>query len=184
MPSQACAEPPPRRGETVLIVEDEDALREVTRRILTRKGYTVITAANGAEAITAAASYEGTIHLLLTDVVMPQMLGKEVAEKIRQIRPDIGCCTCPATPSRSWPRKAGSTRTSSCSTNPSPNANCSPRSTSRSPATWPSTMLESTARNRHQPHNSECAEGRRGTVGRRRWWATLTFTTTAVRLAG
>jgi PAS domain S-box-containing protein len=76
-------------GLTALIVEDEDALREVTRRLLARKGYTVITAANGAEAITAASSYHGTIDLLLTDVIMPQMLGKEAAEKIKQTRPDI-----------------------------------------------------------------------------------------------
>jgi PAS domain S-box-containing protein len=76
-------------GLTALIVEDEDALREVTRRLLTRQGYTVITAANGAEAITAANSYQGTIDLLLTDVIMPHMLGKEAAEKIQQTRPDI-----------------------------------------------------------------------------------------------
>jgi two-component system cell cycle sensor histidine kinase/response regulator CckA len=76
-------------GLTALIVEDEDALREVTRRLLTRHGYTVITAANGADAITVAAGYEGTIDLLLTDVIMPQMLGKEAAEKIQQDRPDI-----------------------------------------------------------------------------------------------
>jgi hypothetical protein len=85
---------PPRssgtsHGLTALIVEDEDALREVSRRLLTRHGYTVITAANGAEAITVAAGYEGTIDLLLTDVIMPQMLGKEAAEKIQQDRPDI-----------------------------------------------------------------------------------------------
>jgi signal transduction histidine kinase/ActR/RegA family two-component response regulator len=76
-------------SHTALIVEDEDALREVTRRLLTRKGYTVITAANGAEAITAANSYQGVIDLLITDVIMPQMLGREVAERIRRIRPDI-----------------------------------------------------------------------------------------------
>jgi signal transduction histidine kinase/CheY-like chemotaxis protein len=76
-------------GETVLIVEDQEALREVTERIFTRSGYHVITAANGAEAVTLAAQYDGDIHLLLTDVVMPHMLGKEVAEKIRQARPDI-----------------------------------------------------------------------------------------------
>jgi hypothetical protein len=76
-------------GLTALIVEDEDALREVTRRLLTRKGYTVITAANGAEAITAANSYQGTIDLLLTDVIMPQMLGREAAEQIQQTRPEI-----------------------------------------------------------------------------------------------
>ena len=76
-------------GLTALIVEDEDALREVTRRLLTRQGYTVLTAANGAEAITAANSYQGTIDLLLTDVIMPQMLGREAAEKIQRTRPDI-----------------------------------------------------------------------------------------------
>jgi two-component system cell cycle sensor histidine kinase/response regulator CckA len=76
-------------GETVLIVEDQEALREVTARIFTRSGYHVITAANGAEAVTFAAQHDGDIHLLLTDVVMPNMLGKEVAEKIRQARPDI-----------------------------------------------------------------------------------------------
>jgi CheY-like chemotaxis protein len=71
----------------VLVVEDEDALREVTRRLLVRQGYTVITAANGAEAITAASSYQGTIDLLVTDVIMPQMLGREAAEKIHHTRP-------------------------------------------------------------------------------------------------
>jgi CheY-like chemotaxis protein len=76
-------------GETVLIVEDQEALREVTERIFTRSGYQVLTAASGAEAVTLAAQHDGDIHLLLTDVVMPNMLGKEVAEKIRQARPDI-----------------------------------------------------------------------------------------------
>jgi two-component system, cell cycle sensor histidine kinase and response regulator CckA len=50
---------------------------------------TVITAANGIEVIAAAASFPGTIDLLLTDVIMPQMLGREAAEKIQQTRPDI-----------------------------------------------------------------------------------------------
>jgi signal transduction histidine kinase len=77
------------RGETVLIVEDEEAMREVTRRILTRNGYTVITAEGGAEALALAAEHAGDIHLLVTDVVMPQMLGKEVAERVLSIRPEI-----------------------------------------------------------------------------------------------
>jgi len=76
-------------GETVLVVEDEDALREVTRRILSRNGYQVITAANGPEALRVAAGHPGEIHLLVTDVVMPHMLGKEVAEKVRLIKPEI-----------------------------------------------------------------------------------------------
>ncbi len=77
------------KGETVLIVEDEEALREVTRRIFTRNGYKVITAANGPEALRIAGDHPGEIHLLVTDVVMPQMLGKEVAEKMRLIKPEI-----------------------------------------------------------------------------------------------
>jgi PAS domain S-box-containing protein len=77
------------RGEMILVVEDEDALREVTRRILIRNGHSVLTAADGIEAIEVAKGYEGEIHLLLTDVVMPQMLGKEVADRIQSIRPGI-----------------------------------------------------------------------------------------------
>ncbi|GLZ38883.1 ATP-binding protein [Actinokineospora sp. NBRC 105648] len=77
------------KGETVLVVEDEAALREVTRRIFTRNGYTVITAANGPEALDIAARHPGEIHLLVTDVVMPHLLGKEVAERMRLIRPGI-----------------------------------------------------------------------------------------------
>ena len=77
------------RGETVLIVEDEDALREVTRRIFTRNGYQVITAANGPDALRIAGGHPDEIHLLVTDVVMPHMLGKEVAEKMRLIKPEI-----------------------------------------------------------------------------------------------
>ena len=76
-------------GETVLVVEDQDALREVTKRIFTRNGYQVITAANGPEALDIARGHLGDIHLLVTDVVMPRMLGVEVAEKVRAIKPGI-----------------------------------------------------------------------------------------------
>jgi PAS domain S-box-containing protein len=76
-------------GETVLVVEDEPALREVTKRIFARNGYQVITAANGPEALDIARDYPAAIHLLVTDVVMPHMLGKEVAEKMRLIKPGI-----------------------------------------------------------------------------------------------
>ena len=89
----AKAEPLPHqrtaRGETVMVVEDELALREVTKRMLTCHGYNVITASNGLEALKIASEHEGEIHLLLTDVVMPQMLGKEVAEKMAAIKPGI-----------------------------------------------------------------------------------------------
>jgi len=76
-------------GETVLVVEDEDAMREVTRRILARNGYRVLAAASGPEAIETAASQPGGIDVLLTDVVMPEMSGKEAAERIGALRPDM-----------------------------------------------------------------------------------------------
>src|SRR5207247_1162496 len=72
-------------GETILVVEDEEALREVTRRILTRNGYHVLTAANGPEALKVAEHSAGDIHLLLTDVIMPHMLGQELAGAIRDL---------------------------------------------------------------------------------------------------
>jgi len=76
-------------GETILVVEDEEALREVTRRILTRNGYHVLTAANGPEALKTAEDTTDPIHLLLTDVIMPHMLGKELATKISDLNPHI-----------------------------------------------------------------------------------------------
>jgi signal transduction histidine kinase/CheY-like chemotaxis protein len=77
------------KGETILVVEDEDALREVARRIFARNGYHVLTAASGPEALEVIRAFQGDIHLLVTDVVMPQMLGKEVSEQVRAIKPDI-----------------------------------------------------------------------------------------------
>jgi hypothetical protein len=76
-------------GETVLLVEDEDAIRDVTERILTRKGYSVMSASGGAEALRLLESHPGPVHLLVTDVVMPQMLGKEVAERVAALRPGV-----------------------------------------------------------------------------------------------
>ncbi len=82
--------PAQRGGEaTILLVEDEDALREVVRRILAGAGYRVITAADGEEALAAAAQQSEQIDLLLTDVVMPQMHGPDLAEQIRRARPSI-----------------------------------------------------------------------------------------------
>jgi PAS domain S-box-containing protein len=81
--------PAGRDGATVLVIEDEDALREVVRRILTRNGYRVLVAASGPEAIELARGHQGTIDMVLSDVVMPQMLGKEAVARIREIRPGI-----------------------------------------------------------------------------------------------
>jgi len=83
-------DPAQLQGEaTILVVEDEEALREVTRRILAGGGYRVIVAANGAEALTAAAEEAEPIDLLLSDVIMPQMHGPQLAEQIQRLRPSI-----------------------------------------------------------------------------------------------
>lgn len=76
-------------SETILVVEDEKGLRELTVRILQKLGYTVLVAAGGAEAIEAAASYTGEISLLLTDVVMPNMSGRQVADRLLTLRPGL-----------------------------------------------------------------------------------------------
>jgi hypothetical protein len=73
----------------VLVVEDEAPLREATRRMLARKGYVVLTAADGDEAIALTRSHGGPIDLLLTDIIMPRMLGKDVAAAIATLRPGI-----------------------------------------------------------------------------------------------
>ena len=75
--------------ETILLVDDEEAHLEVTRRMLTRNGYTVLTASSGAQAIALAASYVGLIDLVLTDVIMPAMQGPTVAKEIGKLRPNI-----------------------------------------------------------------------------------------------
>jgi signal transduction histidine kinase/CheY-like chemotaxis protein len=77
-----------RSGEVVLVVEDEDPLRAVTCRVLTRNGYQVLSAANGPEALEVAAAAD-QIDLLLTDIVMPQMLGNELAALLTEIRPGL-----------------------------------------------------------------------------------------------
>jgi CheY-like chemotaxis protein len=79
----------PGGGETILLVEDEPAMLEVTRRILTDNGYDVLAAGGGPEAVRIASEYEGEIQVLLTDVVMPEMLGKDVAERVSGLRPGI-----------------------------------------------------------------------------------------------
>src|SRR6266487_1846572 len=81
------AEPQRGHGETVLVVEDEAAMREVTRRILARNGYHVVAVASGHEALTALTRRLEHIDVLLTDVVMPNMQGRELADKIRILQP-------------------------------------------------------------------------------------------------
>ncbi len=75
--------------ETVLLVEDEEGVRSVARRILQRAGYRVLTAANGFEAILLCEQYPREVHLLVTDVVMPRMNGRELAERLTKKRPGL-----------------------------------------------------------------------------------------------
>jgi PAS domain S-box-containing protein len=75
--------------ETILIAEDEDGIRDTLTRTLSAAGYTVLAAANGAAALELAAQHPETIHLLLTDVVMPGMLGDELATHLHERRPAV-----------------------------------------------------------------------------------------------
>lgn len=75
--------------ETILVVEDEDALREVTRRILAEQGYEVLTCANGPDAIELAEKHGRSIGLLLSDVVLPKMLGNEIASRVKELIPGL-----------------------------------------------------------------------------------------------
>ena len=84
------SEPATLRGsETVLLVEDQDDVRRVAQQILKRYGYHVLEARNAGEAWLCAERHPRTIHLLLTDVVMPQMSGRELAARLIQIRPEL-----------------------------------------------------------------------------------------------
>ena len=79
----------PRGCETVLVAEDADLVRQLTRELLEVHGYNVIEAANGEQALQICRTYAGTIHLTLSDVVMPGMTGRELAEQAVQVRPDM-----------------------------------------------------------------------------------------------
>ena len=87
----AVADPPPSTNlngtETILLVEDQDEVRHVAQQVLRRYGYHVIEARNAGEAWLTCERHPRTIHLMVTDVVMPQMSGRELAERVSKIRP-------------------------------------------------------------------------------------------------
>jgi CheY-like chemotaxis protein len=80
---------PPRGTETILVVEDQRIVRRIILRTLQRSGYAVLEADNGLAALAVFAQHGGPIHLLVTDVLMPQMGGPELAERLRAVSPGL-----------------------------------------------------------------------------------------------
>ena len=79
----------PRGNETVLLIEDEDSVRALARHVLQACGYTVIDAAHGEAALDLVETYHGPIHLLVSDVVMPHLCGRPLAERLLALRPQM-----------------------------------------------------------------------------------------------
>ena len=79
----------PGGTETIVLVEDEDMVRNFARQVLIESGYTVLDAGYGEKAFEMCEAHEGKIHLLITDVVMPQMSGREVSERLQSSYPEM-----------------------------------------------------------------------------------------------
>jgi CheY-like chemotaxis protein len=75
--------------ETILLVEDEDGVRTLTRQLLQKQGYMVLEARHGGEALLICERHTGPLHLMLTDVVLSQMSGRELAQRLYQVRPEM-----------------------------------------------------------------------------------------------
>jgi CheY-like chemotaxis protein len=80
---------PANGHETVLLVEDDERLRTLAARVLGERGYTVLPASNGADALAVAEGHPGVIHLVVSDVVMPGMTGRILAERLTTLRPSV-----------------------------------------------------------------------------------------------
>jgi two-component system cell cycle sensor histidine kinase/response regulator CckA len=78
-----------RGTETILVVEDEEVVRQVTCKILRTKGYEVLEAGSGSAALVLSEQHPGGIQLLLTDVLMPEMSGRDLAQRLARQRPEI-----------------------------------------------------------------------------------------------
>jgi two-component system cell cycle sensor histidine kinase/response regulator CckA len=89
VPSQAAPRAIPRGSETVLLVEDDVAVRKLASSILQRSGYIVLEAGGGPEALEIVAGHSGVISLLITDVVMPGMSGRDLSKRLSEIRPGL-----------------------------------------------------------------------------------------------
>ncbi|MCI0352407.1 MAG: ATP-binding protein, partial [Acidobacteriales bacterium] len=86
VPSAATGDRVQTGTETILLVEDEDGVRTLTRQLLQRQGYSVLEARHGGEALLICERHAGPLHLLLTDVVLSQMSGRELAQRLSQVR--------------------------------------------------------------------------------------------------
>lgn len=75
--------------ETILVIDDQETLRAIVCRMLTQRGFTVLQAASGADALEVYAAHSGQVHAVLTDVVMPNMGGPRVTEALRQADPEL-----------------------------------------------------------------------------------------------
>ncbi len=91
MPTEKVGEPGAGGRETILLVEDERTILKMTTTMLQRLGYTVIAAATPGEALHLAGEFASEIHLLVTDVVMPEMNGRDLAKNLSSLRPHIKC---------------------------------------------------------------------------------------------
>ena len=87
--AESAADAPPKGTETVLIVEDEAAILEMCKRMLERLGYSALTSRTPAEAIAIAEEHPEAIHLVIADVVLPQMNGRELVSHLGAIRPGL-----------------------------------------------------------------------------------------------
>jgi two-component system, cell cycle sensor histidine kinase and response regulator CckA len=89
MPAEKSIEPGLRGSETILVVEDEELVRTLACRVLRDRGYTILEASDGAEALDKAQSYDDAIDMVFTDVVMPGMSGSELVSRLKDVRPNI-----------------------------------------------------------------------------------------------
>lgn len=108
----AIVEKGPRVAETILLVEDEAAVRSLAKRILSQKGYRVLEASDGAIALRLAAGHVGEIDLVLTDVAMPNLGGRGMVEELRELSPEIRILFMSGIPKEDvFPEKAAVSRT-------------------------------------------------------------------------
>ncbi len=91
LPEEAAAGKQPTGTETILIVEDDEAILSLSTTVLEKLGYKVLAAPAPRHAIRLVNEHRGDVHLLITDVVMPEMNGRELAEKLNAIRPNLKC---------------------------------------------------------------------------------------------